>query len=335
MSITRNMGCRHLYILFLWFCLLPGSGATSLVAQEGQNPFELTPRLPKPTTQEGVPANPFELARPVGQTAVVTTPGNPFEIDPAATPTSDTGTSNPFDITAPPPVSTPLSNPIPDRVIESLLEQRNFLLLLVLLNVLLITFAISLFRDIYGKAYQAIFNDNMLSQLYRERYSGNSGNYYLAYAIFFVFGGAYTYLCARYFGYLPATSPWWHWLLCISLVIGVFLCHHLLLAVVGYIFPAEKETSLYSFTIMLFGIFASLPLVIAVVGIAYLPVTATAFMVYGSLALFAILYLIRSFRGAFIGNRFAINYSLHFLLYLCTIEIMPVLLLYKLVSSNL
>jgi hypothetical protein len=53
------------------------------------------------------------------------------------------------------------------------------------------------------------------------------------------------------------------------------------------------------------------------------------------LSLLVILYLLHAVRGMVIANRFIFLYQFHFLLYLCVIEIMPALYLYKLMYNGL
>jgi hypothetical protein len=54
------------------------------------------------------------------------------------------------------------------------------------------------------------------------------------------------------------------------------------------------------------------------------------FMVYWTLSLAGIFYLYRSMRAIVIGKKFLSRNLFHFLLYLCTVEIAPVVILVKL-----
>jgi hypothetical protein len=112
-------------------------------------------------------------------------------------------------------------------------------------------------------------------------------------------------------------------------ITALMIIKHLLLAIIGYVFPVEKETSRYSFTIMVFAIVLGLFLTIGTVILAYAPAEYHRLIIYICLGTLLAVYLLRSFRGLFIANRFIFNYQFHFLSYICAVEIGPALCLFK------
>ena len=68
--------------------------------------------------------------------------------------------------------------------------------------------------------------------------------------------------------------------------------------------------------------------------IAYAPQTMTSSLVYAAIGLVGLVYLFRSLRGLFIANRFLLFHKFHFLLYICTVEIAPIIIFLKLLQTN-
>ena len=277
-------------------------------AQGGSNPFDLSPRLSLPDVEE----------------------------DTATAP----GTGNPFDLVAPSkasapskPAVKPSARPEESAKAPAPLQNtyRTFLLITNILLLLLLTILLTIFRGQASKAYRAFLNDNLLSQLQREREAGGGLPYYFFYGFFMINAGFFVFLLARYYGLSFSNNDWVGLLYSIGGVAGLFLAKHLLLGFLAFVFPIGKEVHLYSFTIIVFSIMLGFFLVIVNLLLSYSPEDTTQLVLYGAYAGIAATYLFRSLRGLFIGNRFLLFHKFHFLLYICTVEIAPVLVLAKLV----
>jgi hypothetical protein len=186
------------------------------------------------------------------------------------------------------------------------------------------------FRTLLYKTYTALFNDNLLSQLYRERKSGAIGQFVLSYLLFFMSAALFLSLAAAHFGQLTDLSLWARFVLLLGVVGGAYLLKHTVLALLGYIFPVEKEVSMYSFTVMIFAIAMGIVLMFGSVLLAYAQESWRIWVIYGTGGALLLLLLLRSARGLFIGGRFIFNYKFHFISYLCAVELGPTLCLIKL-----
>jgi hypothetical protein len=309
----------------------------SLGAQNTSNPFELTPRLaeddqeqPSASTTEdtALVSNPFELKERQTEQATTnpkTSNGNPFDLI--------VETPKPTTISVPSPREPSTSSLSEEHTISKLpLSKNNGVLLSITLLVLTFT-SISLifFRSLYAKAYRSLFNDNLLSLLYREREAGSLGSFLIAYLVFFLGGALFLCLLSQHYGWVNSSNLWQQYGFFLATLMGVFIGKHLLLALLGYVFPIRKEIKRYSFTIMIFSIVLGLLLTLGSVLLAYTPDRLHIFVIYSLLGMVVIIYALRSLRGLFIANRFIFNYQFHFLSYICAVEIGPVLCLYKLV----
>lgn len=309
----------------------------SLGAQNASNPFELTPRL---TEEERA-----VMALPVATDTTLNE--NPFELEDrqedqaTATTSSSSNDGNPFDLITPPSVPSQVRAPSPREMPRPRLRSRNgdnivlptenngARLALTLFVLAFATISLIFFRGLYLKAYRSLFNDNLLSLLYREREAGAFGSFIITYLVFFLSGALFLSLLSEHFGWLAQENLWQQYGFFLVGLLAVFIGKHLLLAVLGYIFPIIKEIKRYSFTIMVFAIVLGMLLTFGSVLIAYTPNNIHQLVIYGLLGIIAIIYALRSLRGLFIANRFIFNYQFHFLSYICAVEIGPALCLYK------
>lgn len=302
---------KIIYILLLGL-LCPILG----ISQGGNNPFELTPRLPIPTQQriESEGASAYELEN-----------------------------TNPFEIGVKDTVETEKIAPV---VIEQEQEnlyiqpteqksQKSFYFTLTIIGLVLFTLALTLFRGQLSTVIRALRNSNVLSLAFRKRESeGLLLSFVFLYFFFFFNLAFFVYLIIDNLA-TPIEAPLYTYSLFLGGSIGLFLLKHIVLSVTGAIFPIEKELSLYSFTIMLAAILLGIILYPLCVMIAFLPPGMINLFIGLGILSAIILYGLKVLRGLFIANRVIIFHKFHFLLYLCTVEIAPALIFYKLVNNQL
>lgn len=253
---------------------------------------------------------------------------------------------NPFDIVAPvegdgedAAVLAAVESRRAKRVLkehERIARYQRFLLLLNGLLFLVLATLTTLFRTQLAKAYRAFLNDNLLTQLQREREAGGGLPYYLFYMLFFLSAGFFLFLIARYMGYAPqllGESPWMKWLNCVGGLVLLVGAKHFVLALLGGIFPIGKEIKLYSFTIVIFSVIMGLVLLLVNLLLCYAPPQLLQPIVWITSFAIALLYGYRSFRGIFIANKFLRYHQFHFLLYICSVEIAPLAVIVKLLTG--
>ncbi|MEZ4949194.1 MAG: DUF4271 domain-containing protein [Saprospiraceae bacterium] len=280
----------------------------TLVAQTG-NPFDLTPRLGQ---------------QPDTSIQTIQNTGNPFDIQPGVQENKPVEKREPSAPVFKKPkeiISTP----------EGKSTNSPFLFTLIVSMLVLAAIFMTLLREFIGKIYTAFLNDNLLNQLHREQGPVAMLPYQLLYLLAFINEGIFLYLLLKYFGQLPYEGSWANLFACIGLIAGIFLGKHLLLSFLAWLFPIEKELKVYSFTIMVFNIMVGLLLIIFNVILAYAPDEIISIAIYIALGMLALVYLFRQLRSLFAASRFVAFHKLHFLLYLCAVEIAPVLVLIKMI----
>ncbi len=302
---------RRRSLLLLLFAFLPNA----LPAQRASpNPFDIEARLPRRNSSSEAVTAPDVLA------------ANPFNVVPHRRPERTKEADKPME--------KPAVKQITDRSVlgPPLAEHQIFWLLIGLMAFL--AFSVASRRDVLAKAWRAFLNDNALSVALRDADSFiGSRPYYLLYASFFLNAGVFIFLITRHF----APERFNHigfLLLCLVATPLLFIGKHALLYGIGSIFPLKEEMRRYGFLVMLFN---------CVLGLFLLPFNFllayqrpySGFLVFWLLALAAIFYIYRYLRAATIARKFLPRHLFHFLLYLCSVELAPVLVLVRWVTSLL
>ncbi len=174
-----------------------------------------------------------------------------------------------------------------------------------------------------------------MNQLYTRRSGGELGALWACYIYFFFSAGFFIYLLATRFDISLGTGIWASWLTYSLVVAAAVGIKNLVLLFYARLFPVRREVNRYAFTLMVFAILAGLFITPVNLLISYAPPEWRTTFLYGGLALVVGVYLLHLFRGVFIANRLATSRPVHILLYICTIEIAPLLLIYRYLSDML
>jgi len=246
--------------------------------------------------------------------------------------------TNPFDIiNETPVVASPSRLQNPENTVINKKESKRHIgfLFWVFFGLLLVFSSIyGISRTRLGQVYNSFLNENFLRQAHRY----NQGNFSLVYLLLYILAiiniAIFVYLMGIHFGAnLPDTFLFL--LQLIGLVLLLFGGKHLILWLMGAIFPVNKEISLYSFTMMVFGILLGIFLFLLNITIAYAPNTIARLSVYLALGAIIAIYLFRIVRGLSIGSKHLVLHKFHFFIYLCTVEILPGIILLKVIRNYL
>ncbi len=182
------------------------------------------------------------------------------------------------------------------------------------------------------QVFQSVFNFSIASRLYREQgYNNNFGLFRLN-LIFYLFLPFPIYLIARDNGMsLMGFSGIEFYLMVFVVVNAYFLIKILLYKILGSVFSQKDTTGELVFNMMLYH---------NVLGLILLPVATTHSMVpdFGVFSLFivpgliALFYLMSIIRSIYFAIRIGIS-IFYLILYLCALEILPILLVVKLAIS--
>ncbi len=288
---------RKLTILFLFLL-----AKTAVAQQRTGNPFDLSHRLPDSVMIADAAAN-----------------GNPFDLVPhryvkKAGPRRER------------------ANWVVPRVELPRGKSRNpsFLFAAVLLALGYLTVMVSLFRPTIRKAVKSLQNENFQNLVFREIGGVAVSPYGMFYAHFFLQMGIFGFLVTRFF-LGDAFNNLSFLALCTAGVVGLYLQKHLLLGLVGWVFPVGKEVARYQFTITVYNLLLGLVMLPLNLFIAWGPPELARSLIFTALGVVALFYLLQSWRGLRIGGKFLASAQFHFLAYLCAVEIAPLAVLLKVV----
>jgi hypothetical protein len=282
---------------------------------------------------QGTAANPFELAHRLpnienasGTSSTIDQSRNPFDV------VSHVAPSNMASNFA--KAKKPSSSIIPKFSLpQGKSNSGSFLFWALVGSLGFLTFAVAANRSVVGKAWRGFLNDNHLSLVHREA-TGLVGStpYFLLYFNFLLNFGIFAFLVTRSFKG-DNFNNMSYLLLCVLGAAVIFLSKHLLVQVLGWLYPLSTEASKYNFLITVFNCVLGFFLVPFNFLIAFAR-DFEPFLAFWTLGLVAIFYLYRSYRAGKIGRKFMITDQFHFLLYLCAAELAPVFLIYKLMTIS-
>ncbi len=201
-----------------------------------------------------------------------------------------------------------------------------FLFLMLIAATILTTMTISSNRNLVNNVLRAVLNDNYLNLMYREQKKSGASYYYILYFVFAVNAGLFLYFLLSSTLFDRGMPMLWK---CVILIGIIYTVRHLFMQYLAYVYPFQKELEQYTFTILIFNIFLGLLLLPINVFIAFSPEPIYTFFLYTGLFVVLIVYIFRQLRGVFISNRLLFHNKFYFLLYLCAVEIAPMLLLVK------
>lgn len=152
------------------------------------------------------------------------------------------------------------------------------------------------------------------------------------------------YLTAAFFLYLLSEQLQWNlpyigtgfpkFLKFIVLVSGIYALKFLALRFCGWLFGLERELTTYLFTIFIVNNIQGLLLFPIIVLISFHPDSGTDWMFRLGFFIIGIFYVFRLFRGVQIGLNVPGSSLLYLFLYLCTLELAPLLVLIRIIGQT-
>jgi hypothetical protein len=188
------------------------------------------------------------------------------------------------------------------------------------------------FRSEVNDIYKAFLNQNLMSILHREKGTILRLPYILLYTLTMFSVGTMLFLTTNLFGIKIFDSNLTSLAACIAGAGSIYLGRHFILSMLSYIFPFKKEINFYSFTIAIFNFIIGIVLLPFIIFIAFAPSNTHTIFLYIALFAVSIIYLFRIVRSLLITNNYLTSNKFHFFMYLCTVEIAPILILLKLVG---
>ena len=187
-----------------------------------------------------------------------------------------------------------------------------------------------IFNKYLSKLAQATVNYSTFTRVYRERYFNLLHASFRLDIIFNFIIALFTYqILNAYKINFGIKNTFQIYLICLGTVIGYFLVKRVLYNLTGVLTESTQEVREYLFSISVYNRILGLFLLPITAVIAFVPFYHPELFLLAGLGIIAIFYLLSLRRGAkiFLRKHFSI---LYLILYLCTLEFLPLLLMYNL-----
>jgi hypothetical protein len=146
--------------------------------------------------------------------------------------------------------------------------------------------------------------------------------------------GVFLFQVAHYKGWLPAYGIWWQQLLiCVGLIASVYMVKYIGTTISGWLFGFKELAESYNFMVFLVNKVVGILLLPATVALALGVPDLQAIGLVASLFGLGSLFLYRYVLAVPLLHQHVRILPIHFFLYLCAFEIIPVLILYKVMLS--
>ena len=196
-----------------------------------------------------------------------------------------------------------------------------------------LVFYFAIIRIFYGKYLSNIstlfFRVTMRQQQLRDQLSQAPLPSLLLNILFVMAGGMFLAFLAQYYKMLPGQSFWLLWAYGAAVVMAVYLGKFIILKMVGWIFNVSNATDTYIFIIFMVNKMVGIFLIPALILMAFpfkpflSAVIVLTFVMLAAALIYRFLISYKPIRHEIKISRF------HFFVYLCAFEIVPLLLIYR------
>lgn len=185
-----------------------------------------------------------------------------------------------------------------------------------------------------NQVFLSIVNLQMAKQLFREDYKLNKRVPLLFSLLFIIIFSFFLQLLNTHYRLiLNETSALVQYVFFITLLLLMYTVKFTVNSIIAFITKISEVDKEYRFTVMIFNQVAAIVLFPLVVLLQFSNLPAN-YILYVSLALIAMFMLFRLYRGLVISSLEQNLGVLYIFLYLCTLEILPILLLIKFLLIN-
>jgi hypothetical protein len=209
----------------------------------------------------------------------------------------------------------------------------DWLFILLILSLFSVGYIRFLYRKVFSHSIRSAFSYQDAFKLYNEQNTmAKRVSFAMSILFFLNFALFLSYLFTWFGGGNEMIPPFTHFLYILGGLLLFILAKMLLFWILGSLFSIRTIISEYLFNGSIYNKLAGIAYLPIVIAVPYIFEPVNYILLYIGAALFLILYLMQLGRGfqIILRNRISLLYAF---LYLCMIEIMPFLVLYKLVAD--
>ena len=216
---------------------------------------------------------------------------------------------------------------------ESGLMSSDWMIGFMLFSLIILAW-IKIFHNKYlATVFQSSYNFQTASRLFESRSSLSQRVSFFTNFLACINLGFLTYLIFEYYNidFLNLFGIY-KLLIYIGIIISIYIGKYIIHSIVGYIFDASIVAAEYLHHVFVYIKVLGIVLVPIVIAIPYIPEYLTKYAIVLGIIMFGIFFLFRIIRGIQVCSK--INFSIFYLiLYLCTLEILPIAVIYKTLTA--
>jgi len=210
----------------------------------------------------------------------------------------------------------------------------NFILILIIFSILLLAWSKVFFGKYISQVLRAAFNYSEAFKLFRDHNSIVDRFYLLLNIIFTISGGLFLFHLLKIAKpEIFSHNPFYVILVCFSFILAIYFSRYLINKIIGFLLNQRQLFDEFIHSIFIYLKVMGLALLPLVVVISFIDLNyRSIFLTFGAITI-SFLYIISIFRATRIMIKKGIL-IFYWILYLCTIEFLPIILFYKFIVTN-
>jgi hypothetical protein len=215
-------------------------------------------------------------------------------------------------------------------------ERGDWLFILIIFVVAIFAYLRIAYRKYLDRLVNALFNLNITNQIVRDENILVQRASVMLSVIFYLVTALLVYFISLHYDWRLGGlgTGFIRFLFITVLIAAVYFLKLVVLKVAGWLFNQKREMSTYIFNIFLINNLLGLALIPIVTLFIFFGFMQLNWLLITAVALFACAYIYRLVRGILIGLNASSVSPVYLLLYLCALEIAPLLVLLKLISQQ-
>jgi hypothetical protein len=199
----------------------------------------------------------------------------------------------------------------------------DFILGFALASILTLIVLKTLFGHFFNNYFRMAMNQQLTNKMFRDRNVFTARFNFTLNMVYVTTASLFVFQVFHYFNFIGEIRKI-HFFYILLSIAGIALARYLVLKLVGEVFQVRKRFSEYSFNVFMFNKLMGIAMVPLVIGIQYVPAYLKPMLVYTGIIMVAVLFIMKLVRGLqlIIKKDVLLFYAI---LYLCAIEILPVL----------
>lgn len=211
-------------------------------------------------------------------------------------------------------------------------KQSNWLFLVLLGVLAFMAVVLSAYKSNVTKTFQAFVNATAAGNLHREQHMPFSPNNVANHTLFALTMGSFVFLATQLLAPNLGLNSFMAYCLFVLGIGGLYLAKNVQLQLIGQILPYQQEINFYGFLIANHNKVLAFSLIPSLFLLAYAPPGLQSITLYTSIFAIGLVHLYRCIRTLTAVSDIIIFHKFHFFVYLCTVELAPVVILLKLLS---